>query len=92
MTIEEELEHLRLKLRMDIADAKRALNMQVPPDDVWDDEKRRQEWLIQDVAQRKYAGDRLRRLQRVHDRCFPKAEWILAEIKSIYDYEDMEPY
>lgn len=61
-------------------------------DDVWDDEERRAEWLKQDVAHWNSVTDHLARLKRLYDKCFPKKEWVIAEVEAFFRNEEEPLY
>lgn len=81
------LAELRTRLEEDIEKCS-GLTPQEMPDDAWDDIQRRDEWIREDRAQRKYVGMRRTRLIKLYDRCFPKPEWIVLEIERFYEDEE----
>ena len=79
---------LKTKLEKEIENAKTNQGLQEMPDEVWEDEDRRMDWITQDRAQWDYNNSRLARLQRLYDRCFPKKEWVNGEIESFFNAEE----
>ncbi len=60
-------ERLKEKLEKEIKKAKTLVTQQGMPDEVWDDEDRRMDWITQDRSQWNYNRSRLARLQRLYD-------------------------
>lgn len=78
---------LQAKLEYEIKKVQ-GVTRQEMSDDVWDDEERRAEWLKQDVAQWDLNTSRVARLKRLYDQCFPKKEWVIAEIENFFRDEE----
>ena len=79
---------LKEKLEKAIMGAQRAASIQVMPDDVWEAEARRMEWITEDWGQWNFNNNRLARLMRVYDKCFPKKGWVIGEIEAFFAREE----
>ena len=90
MTETEFRAHQRLKTKLEnaIVAAKGAASIQVMPDDVWEAEARRMEWITEDWGQWNFNNNRLARLMRVYDKCFPKKSWVIGEIEAFFAREE----
>tara|TARA_Y100000034_G_scaffold129596_1_gene186368 strand:- start:737 stop:1024 length:288 start_codon:yes stop_codon:yes gene_type:complete len=82
-------EALKRRLETEI-DALKEYESQEMPNDVWEDEARRQEWIRIDREQWNMHYTKLARLQRLYDKCFPKKEWVVDEITRFFESEDDE--
>jgi|TARA_R100000093_G_scaffold37052_2_gene19522 hypothetical protein len=82
-------EALKRRLETEI-DALKEYESQEMPNDVWEDEARRQEWIRIDREQWNMHYTKLARLQRLYDKCFPKKEWVVDEITRFFKSEDDE--
>jgi hypothetical protein len=82
-------EALKRRLETEI-DALKEYESQEMPNDVWEDEARRQEWIRSDREQWNMHYTKLARLQRLYDKCFPKKEWVVDEITRFFKSEDDE--
>jgi len=81
---------LKRRLETEI-EALRGYESQEMPNDVWEDEARRQEWIRIDRAQWNRHYTRLAKLKRLYDKCFPKKLWVVAEITRFFKSEEDEP-
>ena len=79
---------LKEKLEKAIVAAKGAASLQVMPDDVWEAEARRMEWITEDQGQWDYNNNRLARLTKVYDKCFPKRGWVIGMIEALFESEE----
>ena len=89
-TRDEFVNYQRAKTRLEdeITKAKASAGLQEMPDDVWEDETRRMEWLAADKAQWNWNTGRLARLTRLQDRCFPRKSWVIEEVEKFFDDEE----
>ena len=82
----------RLQRKLEKEIEKSNTGLQEMPDEVWDDEERRREWIAQDRAQWNHNNQRADRLQRLYDRCFPKKGWVITEIERFFEAEEGPVY
>jgi|TARA_Y100000310_G_scaffold273219_1_gene288585 hypothetical protein len=82
-------EALKRRLETEI-DALKEYESQEMPNDVWEDEARRQEWIRIDREQWNMHYTKMAKLKKLYDKCFPKKEWVVDEITRFFESEDDE--